>query len=395
MNDDTVLIIEPDFTGHRWRYAEWAADACADAGYRTLIVTASANARHNLARRVIAAGDPRRQIAFVDPPTPSRRTVLGSISHMRFLLEFRHVFRAVTATRVISLVVVPYVDYFFYALPFLGSPFGTTPWIGITMRASFHHRHVGVRTPHRPLVNAFKALLFRRALAHARMKTLLSIDPTLRDWCTDASLRLGAAIDYLADPFPDVRAGDPGEARHRLQLGKGRHLLVYGAITERKGIRELVEALSQRREAPTLVIAGIEDDQTRAYLDAARKRLTPPPVILDRFITNDVEQDLFSACDAVWLGYKGHYGMSGVLVQAYRFGKPVIATADGLIGWFCRNGELGPVLDELSAQAIHRALDRVFARDTANRNATRASRGHLLDLNTLGEFRKTLQRAIA
>jgi glycosyltransferase involved in cell wall biosynthesis len=395
MNDDTVLIIEPDFSGHRWRYADWAAQACADAGYRTLIVTASANARHSLAQCITAAGDARVQIAFIDPPPLSHRTGFGSISYVRFLREFRYVYRTVSATRAVALVVVPYVDYFFYALPFLGSPFGTTPWIGITMRASFHHRHVGVRAPHRPLANALKAMLFRRALAHSRMKTLLSIDPTLRDWCTHASMQLGAAIDYLADPFPDVRAGDPGEARRRLQLGNGRHLLVYGAITERKGIHELVETLTQRRDAPTLVVAGVEDDETRAYLDAARARLEPAPVILDRFITNEIEQDLFSACDAVWLGYKGHYGMSGVLVQAYRFGKPVIATADGLIGWFCRNGELGPVIDELSVREINRALDRVFSDDDVSAGAVRGPRGHLLDLNTLGEFRKTLQRAIA
>jgi hypothetical protein len=100
----------------------------------------------------------------------------------------------------------------------------------------------------------------------------------------------------------------------------------------------------------------------------------------------------------VWLGYKGHYGMSGVLVQAYRFNKPVIATADGLIGWFCRDGELGPVVDELSGSAINAALDQLFPDDTPGAAVTPllgASAGHLLAQNTLGQFKKTLQLAIS
>ena len=79
----------------------------------------------------------------------------------------------------IRLVVVPYVDYFFYSLPFLGSPFGKTPWIGITMRSTFHHHKVGIKAPDRPVVNAIKALLFKRAIRTTGLRTLLTIDPTL------------------------------------------------------------------------------------------------------------------------------------------------------------------------------------------------------------------------
>ena len=110
---------------------------------------------------------------------------------------------------------------------------------------------------------------------------------------------------------------------------------------------------------------------------------------MDRFVTAEEELDLFSACDVVWLGYKGHYGMSGVLVQAYRFGKPVVATADGLIGWFCRTGELGPVVEDLSVTSINRAFDKVFE----ERPGAPAGQ-HLLERNTLSHFKQTLQQAI-
>ncbi len=175
-------------------------------------------------------------------------------------------------------------------------------------------------------------------------------------------------------------------------MSDGMHVLVYGAINDRKGLFELVDALAQRTDgahAPRLVIAGAQDEDTRAQLQRAIARLTKAPVVLDRFISSETELDLFSVCDVVWLGYKGHYGMSGVLVQAFRFRKPVVATADGLIGWFCRTGELGPVIEDLSSAAINRAIDDVLARREAP-----VVDGHMLERNTLSQFKETLRQAV-
>ena len=393
---DTVLIVEPNFTGHRWRYAEWAAAAYAEAGYRCVIVTDPVNADHALAKRIAAENRPELQIQFVAPLKHDRRGA-AKLSYVRFFRDFKHAFDVASRNRKVALVVVPYIDYFFYSLPFTGSPFGATPWVGITMRANFHHAKVGVKAPREPLVNAIKAQLFQRAIRTPGLKTLLTIDPTLTEWCAGKpghrerhQARRSAAVQYLADPFPDAKATEPLAARQRLGLGAGKHVLVYGAITERKGIQELVAALAQRSssERPTLVVAGAQDDETRAFFSSAGK-LSPPAVFMDRFVTAEEELDLFSACDVVWLGYKGHYGMSGVLVQAYRFGKPVVATADGLIGWFCRTGELGPVVDDLSVTSINRAFDKVF-----EQRPKAPARDHLLERNTLSHFKQTLRQAI-
>lgn len=400
----TVLVIEPNFTGHRWRYAQWAAEAYAEAGHACLIVTESRNEDHRLARKIVGAGRGDLEIAFVDPPGSYRRRRSGfdRIQYVRYHRYFRHAYRLISEFQAVSFVVVPYVDYFLYALPFLGSPFGTTPFVGITMRTSFHHRTMGVKAPDERIANTVKSLLFRGAVRVPGMRALLSIDPTLAQWTMQTLGERAATVRYLADPFPDARAGDPERARARLGLSKGRHLLVYGSITDRKGIRELVAALARMNDAPTLVVAGEQDSDAHEFLYAEAPRLTPAPVLLDQFVTNEMELDLFSACDAVWLGYKGHYGMSGVLVQAYRFEKPVIATADGLIGWFCGSGELGPVIDDLSPEAIAGAIRQVFAgRDTRARAAASSAAGspangheRLLERNTLEQFKRTLQEAM-
>lgn len=409
----TVLIIEPDFTGHRWRYAQWAAQAFEEAGFSCIIATMPANEGHPLARDIVQARKPGLDIAFVDMPSPARAVAVHAerIPYVRYHRYFAHAFERVAARTPVSLVVVPYVDYFLYAVPLLGSPFADTAWIGITMRATFHHRQVGVKAPDRRLVNAVKARLFRHAARARGLRTLLSIDPTLPEWSARALARTKAgtcsraSIAYLADPFPDACPDDPAAARSRLHFGAGPHLLVYGSITDRKGIRELVAALERMEQPPTLVVAGEQDAATRAFLQMHASRLSPEPVIVDRFITNELERDLFSACDVVWLGYKGHYGMSGVLVQAYRFGKRVVATSEGLIGWFCAGGALGPVLDDLSPEAIARGIETALgamgapgalggtAFEGGRTNA--GSHGALLARNTLSGFKRTLREAAA
>lgn len=399
-----VLVIEPDFTGHRWRYAQWAAQAYAEHGLRSVIATTPSNESHPLARAIVEGKQPGLDIAFVEPPPRARSFAaqLARISYARHHRYFAQAYRQIAAHTAIALVVAPYVDYFLYALPFFGSPFGDTPWIGITMRATFHHRSVGIKAPRRPIVNAVKARLFRRATETHGLLTLLSIDPTLPGWSERAwpvkrperPAGTRASIAYLADPCPEARADDPLAARSRLRFGPGPHLLVYGSITERKGIRELVVALEQMVQPPTLVVAGEQDALTRAFLHVHTRTLTPEPIVLDCFVANELEFDLFSACDAVWLGYKGHYGMSGVLVQAYRFGKRVVATSEGLIGWFCAGGTFGPVLDALSPEAIARGIDEALAQ--AARVGERASagpHGALLERNTLDAFKRTLRDA--
>jgi glycosyltransferase involved in cell wall biosynthesis len=389
-----VVIVEPNFSGHRWRYVEWIAQTCLEAGYPCLVVTENSNEDHRLAREIMAAKREDLQIAFVDAESQRHGRGLKRLSYARYHAYFKLAYDSVKRAERVRLVVVPYADYFFHALPMLGTPFGRAPWIGITMRTTFHHGKVGVRTPGRPLVNLLKSLLFRRAVHTKGLRTLLSIDPTLPEWVGRKKPRHGASVEYVADPFPDVKAEDPLVARERLGLDPaGRYLLVYGSISERKGICELAEALAGMKNAPTLLLAGEQDQDIRGFMRAFIPILKPAPVILDRFISNEMERDLFSACDVVWLGYKGHYGMSGVLVQAYRFDKPVVATSDGLIGWFCRGGQLGPCLDDLSAQSITRALDQVAGQWRRGEKHQRPL-DHLLARNTLGQFKETLRQTI-
>ncbi|MFP4827096.1 glycosyltransferase [Paraburkholderia sp. BR10879] len=393
---DWIAVIEPNFTGHRWRYVEWIAQACVEAGHRCLVVTDNEYADHPLAQRIVREARPDLRLVLLDLHTVPPGPHFAASVYMRFRNFYARALREVSKTMHVRLVIAPYADYFFYTLAGFDSPFGETPWIAIVMGMTFHQARIGLRTPRRRFVDLAKSALFRRAMRSRGLRELFTIDPTLPDWFATTKPQRAAPLSYVADPFPEIEAMDPVFAREQLKLGAHtRYLLVYGAIGERKGIRELMLALEHKPDAPCLVIAGQQDDETRAFIDAHAPRLASAPVIFNQFISDEMERELFSACDAVWLGYKQHYGMSGVLVQAYRFRKPVVASADGLIGWYCRDGALGPLLDDLEPATIARALDVLAERWRAGANAVQPTGEHLLSCNTLEQFKRTLQAAMA
>ena len=168
---------------------------------------------------------------------------------------------------------------------------------------------------------------------------------------------------------------------------------MYGQISDRNGIKELLYACMRRQTHPLIVIAGEQSADVRAFLASIGGGLFSRVAVFDHFISPEMEADLFCACDVVWLGYKRCYGMSSVLTQARRYGKTVIATDSGLIGWFTERDGLGPLLPELSATAINEAIDEAFILNESPRIAFEGET--LLTSNTVDHFKKIVQTALA
>ncbi|RDU99595.1 glycosyltransferase [Trinickia dinghuensis] len=395
-----ALVIEPDFSGHRWRYVQWAVEALVEAGYECIISTDSNSRAHPLLESYEAGPSPV-DVVYYDKSGLRASAFLSALACVKadfaFYAAFEWMYRETTRSRQVDLVVVPFGDYILNAIGFLGSPFGASRWMCIVMRQTFHHRDMGVNVPPRPFVDYVKKQLFFLALRRGNLSTVLTIDPTLAAWCEN--LRVTGrqpTVRYLADPFPEMGRVGSREARGRLGLRDERTILVYGAITDRKGIKELLSACKVRETHPLVVIAGEQSDDVRAFLSSLDSRSRDGVVVFDHFISPEMEVDLFCACDAVWVGYKGHYGMSGVLVQAYRCGKTVLASAFGLIGWFVKHDRLGPVLEDLSIPTINAAIDEVLAcaGERGRVPVAESDGGQLLAAHTVSNFKNTLRSAL-
>ena len=57
---------------------------------------------------------------------------------------------------------------------------------------------------------------------------------------------------------------------------------------------------------------------------------------INKFLSDEEEYLVFKASDIVWLGYREHYTMSGVIIQACRMGLPVISCKEGVVGWLTK-----------------------------------------------------------
>ena len=391
-----ALVIEPDLSGYRWRFVQWTIEALLEAGYECTLWTQPRHRDHPLLAGYEVSRSAVKIVSYRDGAGHRVAHAALGAAHagFGFRAAFASVYRRVIRSEPIDLVVVPHGDAIVNAVGMLGSPFGATRWICIVTGQSFHLRDMKVSAPRRPWAEFLQKRLFYRALRGGNLSAVLTIDPTLSVWHAKSPLAAQCPpLHYLAGPFPEVEHVAPQEARARLGLGSDRCILVYGKITDRKGIKELLYACMRRNEHPLIVIAGEQSHDVRAFIASIGGGLFSNLAIFDRFISPDMEADLFCACDVVWVGYKGYYGMSGVLAQANRYGKTVIATGSGLIGWFAERDRLGPLLPNLSAASINAAIDQAFELS----GSARAAYEHqeMLGSNSVSHFKQIVQTTLA
>lgn len=318
------------------------------------------------------------------------------------MIKFRRIFRVLYKQALqngqVDFVMVPYLDYCTYAFAIFGSPFARTPWAGLVMRAGFHHSAWGVKAPP-GATNSVKEGLFFRLLRNSFLRALFTIDMTLKEYTENLSPPQGSRLVYIPDITETKRSMTRVEARHALGIPKhGFIILVYGSVSLRKGIEMLIRAM-ENENFPSeghLLLAGKQDEEVENFLQsplATTLKVSGRIHQMNRYLNTDEENMVFSAADVVWLGYQGHYHMSGVLVQAGVMGLPVLACEEGLIGWLTERFTSGIVVSTSSPSAIAKAIGEL------SRNGNLAQQygenGRLAYAShTLGNFTRILVDAI-
>lgn len=365
-----VLILEPHSGGHHGPYLEWMVWGLLERGFGVTILTTVQAVAHpsmqTLAewakRGGAGGGEAPRVIASSDKLSKKQHT--GSGSSARRELRYWQLFKKwyETYAKIVrpDVVFLPYLDYCLYAFGLLGAPFKGTPWVGIAMRPSFHYGRMGVIAPD-PSLARLKERLFLRIFQNQHLKCFLTIDESMVDYL-ETEVR-ATKWSFLPQPicfdhFPDCR-----DAKRQIGLAADRRmLLVYGALSSRKGIPELVSAIIHPafpRDLDVVIAGEMVDRVTMDALNtpaAASLRNEGRLRFFDRFVGPDEEATFFSAADIVWLGYRGHYAPSGVLTQAVAAGCYVLACAEGMIGWQTKRYGLGQVVDPVNTDEVVRAL---------------------------------------
>jgi glycosyltransferase involved in cell wall biosynthesis len=247
---------------------------------------------------------------------------------------------------------------------------------------------MGVKAP-TGKVEQVKKWLFGCLLRNPYLRALFTIDQTLFEYADTWTQEARSRLIYLPDLAVTKQSMSRAAARERLRIGHDAWvILVYGSLTKRKGIEVLLQA-SECSDFPTrchLLLAGKQAPDATAILQSAhamRLRQADRLHEITHYLGEEEESTAFAAADAVWLGYLGHYQMSGVLVQAGMMGLPSIACEEGLIGWLTARHQSGVVVPISDPSVVARKIKDLFespgrAREYGN-NGRKAYASHTED----------------
>lgn len=341
-----VLIIEAMVSGHHSIYLQKIVDLYEKLGCSVFVAIPSEMAGDEVIVQLLRTS----HVKLVPYESPLKRSEVGLFGlidrEFNMWRAMRGIFLQVRLYAEIDYVFLPYLDYCLYAVGLIGSPFGGCNFSAICMRPAFHYHKYGL-APSNSVLNIAKGWIFRKLLRNRSLIKLFTIDELLvRFFDADYS----AKISYLPDPVDEPDLSNAPVARQILGAPKNtKVILVYGAIDERKNVELLLDSIQSDSSLNNwcVWIVGKQSKEFNDLLVSDRwSNLKEQHRVKYRneFVTRDFEQAVMAACDVVWVAYKGHFGMSGVLVHAGRHSKPVIACKDGLIGWYAKEHGVGVVI---------------------------------------------------
>lgn len=288
----------------------------------------------------------------------------------------------------VSNCLVMYLDS--YQLPIAVGFKCPCPISGIYFRPTFHYGEFVARSSgwSNSVQRWRERVVLNRMLHHPQFRTLFCLDPFAVDQLT--KLYSANKAIYLPDPieFQEVELAQLESLKRQLGITGDRSIfLLFGALTERKGIFQLLDAIAR---LPTelcekLCVVFVGESRLKAELEVRATLLSEnKPVQLIRqyeFVSNADVSAYFQMADAVLAPYQQHIGMSGVLLWAAAAQKPVLSSNYGLMGELVQRYRLGITIDstipsEITAGLIYlltnsldKIGDRISMQQFAEQNA--------------------------
>lgn len=377
-----LLLVEPRASGHHIAlYARLiAAEALRRSWTVRLLTTPSASESADFAEMMAALPAPVPVSLMPEAATPADAgRFAGHLGQVRLYMATRRGFREASRKFTPDVIYMINLDHFDNVLGVAGSPFGGTPFAGMLMRLTHGRRRMEGGSV------GWKARvverLFDRVVRMPELRRLAILDEQYHEYLR-ANPRPGYEKVRLVGDVGEVVVGreSRGEARRRLGIRDDAFVvLLYGTLSLRKGVREVLAAVAGHCAEPVvLVAAGRQDGDVRALMEgelAAALRSSGRLAELDGFQSTERERLLFASADVVWTAYVGRFARSsGVLYQAGSVGLPVLVSGSGLLGWRARRHDLGLVIDPGDAAATGAAIEELRCDGALRTRLGRAAR---------------------
>jgi glycosyltransferase involved in cell wall biosynthesis len=217
-------------------------------------------------------------------------------------------------------------------------------------------------------------MVLKRALLHPLLEGMLTHDFVV----VEQLGRLAPGkLRFIPERAPQLQPNHQAidALRHELGLDPARQLfLIFGDLTARKGIYELLAALELLPPEDAAQLALLLVGRTpghllarlEAALESARLRTRAQIVMRQGFVPEENVLTYFVLADVILAVYPQHVASSGVLVNAAVVQRPVLSTDFGLMAHMTRRYGLGLTVDATSPQAIAAGLARFLLQPHAD-----------------------------
>lgn len=369
-----VILVGPQLSGgHHPVYVRLITEEAIRRGWRIKLLTSRASATRELLDRVVPS-DPKVSVhGLMEVDFPADGGFVARFEYQYQMFKaLREGVRQLAGREPIDFVYVTNLDCFSRVAPFLGAPFDL-PFSGLLANVGFHLRRSGVVVP-RSRREPIEAWMFRRLLCLPMLKALLTTDDTLPAHEQALVIQGSEKIQCIPELVTVGDLLDRSSARAKIGIKSDSFVvLCYGALSARKGVSQLLDALvleSCPKEVVVL-LAGRQEDDVRLLMQgetACKLRAQGRLIEWNRYVTPEEEVRAYSACDLVWLGYVGYYGISGVTIQSAVSGRPSVACQEGIVGHWVRTHNIGLTTDVRNPHNVIEAIEKIRT-NTALRRA--------------------------
>lgn len=380
-----ILLIEPFASGHRMQYISRIAKEMSRRGWKLTLYTAEASKDHPEIQSLTKEISNLIVIYFHD-------SVIQKIKkHKNPLItaiKFWKLFKQCVVGKSYDVVFVGTLRHCDKAIAILGSPFGKIPWCGILLDYKLYMDESNIRSSitYKDYINSW---FVSRLLKSASLKWVFTIDEILFRFLKKSSNK----IIYLIPPINSQRTQSSQVAKEYFGIkNNNKVILVYGALSARKGIDSLIKAVEASKiKNITILLVGKQDDCIKKYLNQQNPLHlidNMQIICVDEYVSSDVQSKSYCAADVVWVGYRGHETVSDILIYAAASKIPVIACESGWIGWMTRKYNLGICVDidriDIVAKAVCQLTGQVF------QPAQTAQANDFFSANLNSQFSKTI-----
>ena len=175
----------------------------------------------------------------------------------------------------------------------------------------------------------------------------------------------------IVDPFNNIEYC-PKDLRHKYVCNNSKVFIHIGALTERKGVLTILDAIcllpNEDKDKFTFIFAGKVHEEIKDifYNKIEFAKEHAQIIVFDIFCEDEFFHDLCYTCDGILIPYKNTTQSSGIIGWAAKYQKKVIGPSEGLLGKIIKIHKLGYRIKKLTPEKLKDSFYYDFSRNNTN-----------------------------